>query len=211
MRMTQEFSSKKSLLVVNSSPNLTSSKSRALTEYFIKTLNEKNPDQYLATHRDLGKNPLPYLDEKGLEVIMSDTLTTPQAHVTKKLVEELVAEIHCADLIVFGASMYNFTITAQLKTYFDHVTRSGMTFEYTSNGLRGLVSDKPVVILSTSGGFYSGTDQDHLVPYIKTILGFIGIKNVHAIAAEGLGMAASRESGFNNAKARIDQYTSHEF
>ncbi len=193
---------KKTLLVINSSPNLTNSISRALTEHFVESLD----GQYHVTYRDLGRNPNPYLEDETLEAIVSSTITTPKAEATKELLTELVAEFKNADLIVLGAPMYNFTITAQLKSYFDHIVRSGLTYGYTSSGPRGLLVDKPVIVLSASGGVYHGSAQDHLAPYIKTILGFIGIENVHFIVAEGLGMTNARETSVAKAKAEIDAY-----
>jgi len=197
---------KKSLLVINSSPNLTKSMSRHLTEYFVESVHKRFPDQYQVIDRDVGKNPVPFLDEKSLEAIVSDTLSTPEAEAAKKLVTQLVDELKSADIIVFGAATHNFMITAELKSYVDHVVRSKMTYEYTSSGPRGLVADKPVLILCSSGGFYRGTVWDHLVPYMKTILAFVGLENVTDIMAEGLAMSASRDTSISKAKAAIDQY-----
>ncbi len=99
--------------------------------------------------------------------------------------------------------MYNFGVPAQLKNWIDAIARNGVTFHYTESGPKGLLADKPVYIALARGGLYRGTESDTQVPYLKAVLGFLGLKNLHFIYAEGLNMGPeSVAKGF--AQAEVD-------
>jgi len=82
--------------------------------------------------------------------------------------------------------MYNFNIPTQLKNYFDLVARAGVTFKYTEKGPEGLVTGKRVVVLTSRGGIHKETPSDLVAPYLKLFLGFLGMKDVEVIFAEGM-------------------------
>jgi FMN-dependent NADH-azoreductase len=147
------------------------------------------------THRDLVVDPIPHLQ--------ADELLAEN----KPLINELVAELQDADVIVIGAPMYNFTIPTQLKAWFDRVLQAGVTFRYTDNGPVGLLEGKKAIIASGRGGVYSVGDAaafDHQEAYLKTALAFIGITDVEIVRAEGLNMGdEARSEGLSKAKDRI--------
>ena len=97
-----------------------------------------------------------------------------------KLVEELMA----ADVVVIGAPVYNFGIPAVLKSWVDMIGRVGRTFKYTSSGPEGLLQGKKAIIVSASGGTPLGSGIDFCTPYMKHIMGFVGITDVTVIGAE---------------------------
>ena len=71
----------------------------------------------------------------------------------------------------------------------DHITRAGATFRYTANGPEGLVKGKKAYIVRASGGVYTEGAAKPLNfqdPYLKVILGFIGITDVETIHIEGI-------------------------
>jgi FMN-dependent NADH-azoreductase len=84
--------------------------------------------------------------------------------------------------------MYNFGVSAQLKNWIDAVTRAKVTFQYTENGPQGLLNGKKVYVALTRGGKYRNTPTDTQVPYLKTVLGFLGMTDVEFVYAEGLAM-----------------------
>ena len=117
----------------------------------------------------------------------------------------LIAEVEAADVIVIAAPMYNFTISTTLKAWIDHIVRAGRTFRYTANGPEGLLRHKTVFVTTARGGFYGANSPtaalDFQEPYLRTILGFVGITDVTFVHAEGLaidpdtaarGLAAAR-------------------
>jgi len=144
--------------------------------------------------RNLTGNPHPILDEAAL-----GALFTPAAQRTGEqaarvaLDDALIAEIAAADVVVLGVPMYNFGVPAQLKNWIDAISRAGVTFRYTANGPEGLLTGKKVYVALTRGGKYRNTPADSQVPYLATVLGFLGMKDVHFVYAEGLAMGADAE------------------
>ncbi|MER1967303.1 FMN-dependent NADH-azoreductase [Castellaniella sp. GW247-6E4] len=122
--------------------------------------------------------------------------------------EAMVRQLLAADVVVIGAPLYNFTIPAQLKAWLDRVAQAGRTFKYTENGPIGLLGDKTVILALSRGGVYStseiGTAMEHQESYLKTIFGFMGVKDIRVVRAEGMDMGAeSRERGFAQARQDI--------
>jgi FMN-dependent NADH-azoreductase len=105
------------------------------------------------------------------------------------LSDALIAELLLADQIVIGTPMYNFAVPAVVKAWIDHVVRLGKTFNYGATGREGLAKGRKVVVVVASGGRY---DQDsgweaynYEIPYLRHILGFIGITDVTFVQAGG--------------------------
>jgi FMN-dependent NADH-azoreductase len=75
-------------------------------------------------------------------------------------------------------------------------------------GPEGLAKGKKIYIVLASGGVYSegpATGMNHAVPYLTTILGFLGMTDVEVIRVEGVGMGAdATASALEKANARID-------
>ena len=84
--------------------------------------------------------------------------------------------------------MYNFGVPSTLKAYFDHVARAGVTFRYTAEGPEGLMTGKKAYVFATRGGQYAGTPGTCRAAYVRQFLGFIGIREVEFIYAEGLAL-----------------------
>jgi len=119
--------------------------------------------------------------------------------------EELIQELESADFVVIATPMHNFTVPAALKAWIDHVVRVRRTFSVTSEGKQGALRDRPVFVAVSSGGRFSGerTHQpDFLTPYLKAILGTIGLHDLTFFSVEGsaLGYDALAE-----ARAKTDQ------
>ena len=109
-------------------------------------------------------------------------------------------------VIVLGVPMYNFGIPVQLKTWLDAIARVGVTFRYTATDPEGLVKGKKVYVALARGGLYRDTPADSQVPYLKTILGFLGMTDVEFIYAEGLAMGAdSVTEAFAQADAQMNE------
>jgi FMN-dependent NADH-azoreductase len=107
--------------------------------------------------------------------------------------DALIAEIKAADVVVLGVPMYNFGVPSQLKNWIDAISRAGVTFRYTANGPEGLLQGKTVYVALTRGGKYRNTPADTMVPYLRTVLSFLGLTDVHFVYAEGLAMGAAAE------------------
>jgi len=193
------------LLVINSSPVTDNSNTRQLVERFVAAASAAKPALAI-TQRDLGRQAPPHIDE----VMIGAYYTAPEQRNAAQqqalaLSEALVDELLAADTLVIGAPMHNFSITSSLKTWIDHVARVGRTFQYGANGPEGLLKGKKAYVLTASGGDYRpGTPAEsynHLDPYLRTVLGFIGITDVTFVNAVSV---ASSEEGRRNAEAQIE-------
>jgi FMN-dependent NADH-azoreductase len=162
--------------------------SRQLTEKFVETWRKENPAG-IVIERDLATTPLPAItDELTLAAYSDPTALTPEQWNTLSVSETLVEELLAADTIVIGAPMYNLTVSAPLKAWIDQVVRVGRTVLYGPNGPDGILKGKKVVVLTSRGGaFRPGTptaQYDHQEPYLRHILGFIGLTDITFIHAE---------------------------
>lgn len=178
------------LLAITSSPNAEGSVSNALVEDFIDSWTAAKP-QTAITRRDVGLNPPPHLDGATIGSIYTPVDQRDSgAQQRIALSDILVDELEAAQVIVIGAPMHNFGLPSGLKAWIDHVARVGRTFEYTAEGPKGLLSGKKVFVLGARGGDYSAASPAHgmdfVTPYLKTVLGFIGLDDVTFIHAEGV-------------------------
>ena len=195
----------KSLLVINSSAAREGSVSRELVEFAVDRLLQDAP-QATVRRRDLGANPVPHLEVATLNGVRG-TPTTVVEKAARALSDELIAELRAADTIVIGAPMYNFGVTTSLRAWFDHVLRAGETFSYSAEGPKGLMTNKRVIVIESRGGLYSegpAAAIDFQEPYLRHLLGFIGITDVTFIHAEKIGFGPeARSASLAQASTRI--------
>jgi len=176
------------ILVLNSSLSGEASVSRLLVADAVTELTQRDPNATLV-FRDLAADPIPHLAPDSFAGVRAQA-TTPAEFAARALSDELIAELRAADTIVIGAPMYNFSIPSTLRTWFDHVLRPGVTFSYSEAGPKGLIEGKRAIIVESRGGLYSeGPAQalDFQEPYLRQLLGFIGITDVTFVRAEKIG------------------------
>lgn len=175
-----------------------------LSNQFVEAWKAMDPARTV-TVRDLIQAPIAHLKADGFRSFLSppDELTDEQRAVLD-LSNTLIAELKAADVVVFGASMYNSFIPSVLKAYIDHVIRAGVTFKYTETGPVGMLTGKRAVVVSARGGAYEGTDFDFIKPYFSFVLPNIGFEDVQFILAEGLDMGEeARTRGLEAAQAQL--------
>ena len=190
------------ILQINASARREGGNSTRIADAIVARLQAANPDARL-TVRDLATDPRPMLDEATRSALFTPAeQRTPAQAARVALDDALIAEVQATDVLVLGVPMYNFGIPAQLKSWFDAITRAGVTFRYTESGPEGFLTGKKVYVALARGGRYRGTENDTQTPYLKLILGFLGMTDVHFIYAEGLNMGpeATRQ-GFAEAEA----------
>lgn len=181
------------ILQVNSSARRATSHSTRLANRLVQRLRDVDPEASL-TVRDLGVTPHPVLDEHALAALFTPAEQRSVEQMARVALDDaLIAEIAAADVVVLGVPMYNFGVPASLKNWIDAISRAGVTFSYTANGPEGLLKGKKVYVALTRGGKYRNTPADTQVPYLKTVLGFLGMTDVQFVYAEGLAMGAQAE------------------
>ena len=195
----------KSLLVINSSAAREGSVSRTLVEETLTRLLESNPFAEVV-RRDLGADPVPHLSVETLNGVRGTPSTLAEQR-ARQLSDELIAELRAADTIVIGAPMYNFGVTTGLRSWFDYVLRAGETFSYSAAGPKGLLEGKRVIVIESRGGLYSegpASAIDFQEPYLRHLLGFIGITDVTFVHAEKIGYGPeARSAAIAQAKLEI--------
>ncbi len=164
-------------------------KSESITrKYSQKVLDQFGPDRIL--NRDLN-TPLPFLDEDWVNANFTPADDRTDEQKSKlALSDELIAELQEADVIVIGAPVYNFGLPASLKAWIDLIARAGVTFSYTSEGPKGLLTGKRAIIVLASGGTPVGSDFDFASGYLRHVLGFVGITEIEIVAADQLAVNA---------------------
>ncbi len=195
----------KNILVIESSHNGANSLSRKVTAETLAQLQAKYPGSTVTT-RDLDKNPLPHLTGEVIAAFYTPADSrTPALNKAIKLSDIATDELLAADIIVIGAPMWNFNIPSVLKAWVDHVARVGRTFAYTAAGPVGLAKGKTAYLALSRAGIYTDgpmKQMDFHDTYLRSVLGFLGITDVHAIVAEG---AAMGPDGPKNAIASAEQ------
>lgn len=191
------------ILVLKSSIMGNNSQTNSLIDTFL-TKRQLKGLQDEVTIRDLAMLNLPVLDNELFNSMRGATHFSEKAFNAVALSDKLIAELKGSDMVVIGAPMYNLNVPTQLKNWFDLVTRAGVTFKYTETYPMGLVEDVRAIIVSSRGGIHLGQQTDAVTPYLKSVLGLIGITDVEFIYAEGLDMKPhGKEQGIANANTKI--------
>lgn len=174
----------RTILHIDASARFDGSVSRALSQSLVETLSSPKTR---VIQRDIGAAPLPIItgDWVGANFTPDDQRSDAQKE-TLALSDELIAELEAADTIVFGVPIYNFGVPATFKAWVDLVARARKTFKYSESGPVGLLEGKSAYVVIASGGTESGSEIDFATPYVRHVLGFLGIHDVTVIAADQL-------------------------
>lgn len=195
------MTTKTHILRIDASANTSTSNSRKLGDKLIANLETALP-AVTVQQRDLNQD-LYYIDEHWVAANLTPTEQRSKAQQQRlAFSDQLIDEIKHADAIVLTTPMYNFGIPATLKSWIDLICRAGVTFQYTANGPVGLVGDKRVDIIITTGGVPLQSPVDFVSDYLKQVFRFIGIDNVNIIAADQMNIDA--ELSFNKASEQIN-------
>lgn len=171
------------ILRIDSSIKGADSVSRRLTGRIVERLKAAHPDATV-TERDVSHG-IPAVDGAWLGAVYApaDQRNADQAQIAA-LSDRLLDEVRAADILVIGLPVYNFTLPAQLKNWIDQITRRGESFVYTENGPEGLLKGKRAIVALSSDGTRMGSEVDFASPYLRHMLGFLGITDVTFVAAD---------------------------
>lgn len=194
------------ILQVNTAARTVGANSTQVANRVAQRLIVKHPSAILDV-LDLAVTPHPALDEPGLSAIFTPAeQRTEEQHARVEQDNALIAQVQAANILVLGVPMYNFGISSQLKNWIDAIAKAGVTFRYTESGPEGLLKDKKVYVALARGGIYRDTPNDTQVPYLKMILGFLGLSDVEFIYGEGFALGTeSAEKAFASAEDQIHQ------
>lgn len=189
------------VLRVDASARVEGSVTRQLADHMMAGMQAHAPDLAL-TRRDVAQG-LPFVNEAWVSANLTDPDQRNNAH--REMLagsDALVAEVMAADVLIISTPIYNFGVPACLKAWVDQIARARLTFRYTEQGPKGLLSGKKAYILVATGGTEVGSAIDFATPWLKFVLGFLGITEVEVIAADR-GMVRGDDAR-QNAMAQID-------
>jgi FMN-dependent NADH-azoreductase len=195
------------ILQIKSSVFNGNGQSSRLADEFVARLREQDPEVKLI-QRDLVADAVPHLDgARAGAFFAKPEERTPEQRAVIAYSDALIDELRDADVLVLGLPMYNFGVPSQLKAWFDHLARAGVTFKYTEKGAVGLLTGKKAYVFATRGGIYG--DEDAQTRFVRQFLGFIGIADVEFVYAEGLAISPeSRNNSLIAAQARSQRLAS---
>lgn len=195
------------LLHIDSSIHGAASVSRALSAMVAARVAAAHPG-CVTVYRDLDRDPVPYLSSAVMAAAAGETSDPASTGAVRDGATVLDDFLQC-DVLLLGTPMYNFTISSQLKSWFDRIAVAGTTFRYSATGVEGLMGSKRAILVSTRGNVYAGAsryaDFEHHERWLRTMLGFVGLVDVQVVRAEGLALSPQhREDALSTAKASID-------
>ena len=181
----------KTLLRLDASARTNDSHTRQLGDYFLTQWRQAHPQGEII-QRDLAENPVPHLSDANIQAFQqAGRQPSPEAECS----DTLIGELQAADELLICSPLYNFTLPSTLKAYFDHVVRSGLTFDVRQGQYVGLLTGKCATIITARGSLSSATVADDFqTGYLVKILAFIGIHNVDIIPIEGTTLEATEVS-----------------
>ena len=192
----------KNILHITSSTRGEASVSTQLGNAIVSKLQAVHPGSAVATI-DLEQQPVAYPDGAFTKAMFTPAeLRSNDDHKALEESDKAISKLLAADTIVFSLPFINFGIPSTLKAWLDTINRAGITFTYSAEGPKGLLTNKKVYIALASGGIYSeGPMQayDHAVPYLQSLLSFIGLTDISVIRAEGTSIPGIQELALEKA------------
>ena len=196
------------LLHLDASPRGERSRSRRLGQKFAASWKAAHPGSVIV-RRDIGQEPPSFLSEAWVE----GAFTPADGHssAAKEAIaqsNQYVDELLAATEIVITTPIYNLSIPAALKAWIDQVVRAGRTFEVKDGVFKGLTPANRAIVIVASGSDYRLTSPagayNFLEPYLRAVLGFIGITTVEFVYAHSLSSSTEANTALTAAEASVD-------
>ncbi|MBW7456233.1 FMN-dependent NADH-azoreductase [Paenibacillus sepulcri] len=153
---------------------------------FLKSYKEAHPDDPVM-QVNLFQEQLPYLGDTmitGNYKFANGLALTPKEQAEQTSVRKHLEQFLTADKVVIAFPLWNLTVPAVLHTYLDYLHQPRKTFQYTAEGLVGLLTAKKVALLNARGGVY-GDLEELAVNFVKKHLQVFGIRDITTIVIEG--------------------------
>jgi FMN-dependent NADH-azoreductase len=176
------------LLHLRCSPRANSASSAA-ADAFLTKFRQARPSWDIDL-QDLWRETLPEFDGAALEAkyarLGGRAFSGPESNAFA-VVERLALRFTLAERVLISVPMWNFGVPYKLKQWFDLIVQPGLTFAFSpADGYRGLVKDRPTLVILASGSdFVTGMNRgrvDMATPYLRDILRFIGVHSVRFVA-----------------------------
>lgn len=179
------------LFHVDSSARSHGSSSRALTAHFVEKLRSRVSGLEV-DYLDLATDPLPHVDELFTAAMFTPPLQrTEEMRDALRLADTVASRVMSSDALLFGIPLYNFGLPSTFKAFLDQLVRPGVTHVPEPDGsITGKLEALRAMVVTTRGlDFSAGSeweDMDGLLPNLRAIFKFTGLKNVSYVNAQPL-------------------------
>jgi len=186
----------KKILIVEYTPRNERSKTLELANYAKSLLLKKGKVEIL----DLNKDIPEFFNSENLTAYymrnyMGEKLSDKDAKLLSKF-DKFTKQFVDSDIVIVAYPMYNFSMPASVKAYFDMILLKGKTWDMNASGYVQLCKGKKLVLISTSGGVYSEEFKtlamEHSESYLKILSGFIGAE-FNSVFVQGINMNPQKQ------------------
>lgn len=180
----------KKLLHIIATPRAGESRTLKVSQAFLEDFVKKYPackvEEINVATKDLPELTVKRLD--GKYTLLGGKDLTDELQKAWKDIIRYIEQFLSADAYLISTPMWNFGIPYRLKQYIDIIVQPRYLFRYTEKGPEGLAKNKKMVIVTSRGGDYSPGSPFHAYdlqePYLRTVLGFVGITDMIFINAQ---------------------------
>jgi FMN-dependent NADH-azoreductase len=175
------------ILHIEASPRGARSGSSQLATWFLEACRQTRPDAEIETLNVFDAD-LPRFAADAAQAkfapIFREELTESQIEIWRA-VKARIAEFDACDKLVLSCPMWNYSIPYELKHYLDVIVQPILTFGYDFERMMhvGLLRNRPVQLLLTRSSTPPGDYGDFQLPYLRYVLGSIGLRDIRVITA----------------------------
>lgn len=199
----------KKLLHIIATPRDEESRTLKVSSVFLKSFQESHPgwevDELNLFTTDLPEMTLARVDGK-YDLLSGHELKGHHQKSWERLIEQ-IERFKGADGYLLSVPMWNFSIPYRLKHYLDIIVQPKYLFQYVDGVPQGLIQDKKIVVITSRGGDYSVKEYapfDQQEPYLKTVLGFIGLTDLIFIHAQPMDAGGAGVQAEKLDKAKVE-------
>jgi PPOX class F420-dependent enzyme/OxyR family protein len=181
----------KKTLIVKYIPRNEQSNTKKLLDTFREEISNSNveeldlledtPDMFLRN------NLLAYINRN----LLGQKLLPREENLLSKM-DRMATQLKSADIVVVVFPMYNYSMPAIVKAWFDSVIQKGITFGERKDGQMNISNtEKKALILVSSGGVYSNepfSGREHALSLSIQEFQYMGYSDVRGALAEGMSM-----------------------
>jgi FMN-dependent NADH-azoreductase len=201
------------LLHVIATPRGLASNTGRVTSCLLEALHEAQENIEVTT-LDLFRADLPSVAGKNIESkyrLMTGQALDDAAQESWSQIERTIEQFLEADVYLLTVPMWNFGIPYVLKYYIDAIVQPGYLFRYTPEGTaEGLVHDKKMLVVTSSGGDYSSEFMrgfNFVESYLRAIFGFVGMTDITFFHAQAMDVSPEvRKAGQKAAIQQVREY-----
>jgi FMN-dependent NADH-azoreductase len=189
-------------LIIKYLPN-PRSRTQKLLDAFLEGVSDSEIEEL-----DLCKDVPDLFSPEALEgyfgrIIGAISRDTPVAALTK--MDRMTAQLKSCDIVVLATPIYNFSLPATVKAWFDSVMLQGETFAPNPKGaFLGLMAGKKALALMTAFGTYSigdgtvgslfGPTYEHGMSLARLEFKFMGFSDIRGVLGEGMSPSKTEEA-----------------